>query len=156
MNRQIFTVLCLAAFSLIGCNTATPELNANQMNETAQIIAKLSDSIQSLTAEKEEALRFSLETNELSQQYFQDLKIENPSQIVMNALMELNVQQKNPYILSEGNGKFLINKIRILNEKWVICEFTDGELWGDLLLEYHIDGNLQPTFKRLDEIIHPK
>lgn len=156
MNRQIFTVLCLAAFSLIGCNTATTELNANQMNETAQIIAKLSDSIQSLTAEKEEALRFSLETNELSQQYFQDLKIENPSQIVMNALMELNVQQKNPYILSEGNGRFLINKIRILNEKWVICEFTDGELWGDLLLEYHIDGNLQPTFKRLDEIIHPK
>lgn len=156
MNRQIFTVLCLAAFSLISCNTATPELNANQMNETAQIIAKLSDSIQSLTAEKEEALRFSLETNELSQQYFQDLKIENPSQIVMNALMELNVQQKNPYILSEGNGRFLINKIRILNEKWVICEFTDGELWGDLLLEYHIDGNLQPTFKRLDEIIHPK
>ena len=126
------------------------------MNETAQIIAKLSDSIQSLTAEKEEALRFSLETNELSQQYFQDLKIENPSQIVMNALMELNVQQKNPYILSEGNGRFLINKIRILNEKWVICEFTDGELWGDLLLEYHIDGNLQPIFKRLDEIIHPK
>ena len=103
-----------------------------------------------------EALRFSLETNELSQQYFQDLKIENPSQIVINALMELNVQQKNPYILSEGNGRFLINKIRILNEKWVICEFTDGELWGDLLLEYHIDGNLQPTFKRLDEIIHPK
>ena len=156
MNRQIFTVLCLAVFSLIGCNTATHELNANQMNETAQIIAKLSDSIQSLTAEKEEALRFSLETNELSQQYFQDLKIENPSQIVINALMELNVQQKNPYILSEGNGRFLINKIRILNEKWVICEFTDGELWGDLLLEYHIDGNLQPTFKRLDEIIHPK
>ena len=50
MNRQIFTVLCLAVFSLIGCNTATPELNANQMNETAQIIAKLSDSIQRSSA----------------------------------------------------------------------------------------------------------
>ena len=70
--------------------------------------------------------------------------------------METNIKEKNPYIKSESNGRFLINKIRILNEKWVICEFSDGELWGDLLLEYHIDGNQKPIFKTLDEVIHPK
>ena len=155
MNKQFITLLGTMSF-LVGCNNSQPQMSATQLNETAQIISKLTDSIRKLTDERDEALNFSLETNELSQQYFEDLKILNPSQIVINALMETNIKEKNPYIKSESNGRFLINKIRILNEKWVICEFSDGELWGDLLLEYHIDSNQKPTFKALDEVIHPK
>ena len=157
MNKQFFITLLGTMSLLVGCNNnSQPQMSATQLNETAQIITKLTDSIRKLTDERDEALNFSLETNELSQQYFEDLKIVNPSQIVINALMETNIKEKNPYIKSESNGRFLINKIRILNEKWVICEFSDGELWGDLLLEYHIDGNQKPIFKALDEVIHPK
>lgn len=157
MNKQFFITLLGTMSFLVGCNNnSQPQMSATQLNETAQIISKLTDSIRKLTDERDEALNFSLETNELSQQYFEDLKIVNPSQIVINALMETNIKEINPYIKSESNGRFLINKIRILNEKWVICEFSDGELWGDLLLEYHIDGNQKPTFKTLDEVIHPK
>ena len=157
MNKQFFITLLGTMSFLVGCNNnSQPQMSATQLNETAQIISKLTDSIRKLTDERDEALNFSRETNELSQQYFEDLKIVNPSQIVINALMETNIKEKNPYIKSESNGRFLINKIRILNEKWVICEFSDGELWGDLLLEYHIDGNQKPTFKTLDEVIHPK
>jgi len=157
MNKQFFITLLGTMSFLVGCNNnSQPQMSATQLNETAQIISKLTDSIRKLTDERDEALNFSLETNELSQQYFEDLKIVNPSQIVINALMETNIKEKNPYIKSESNGRFLINKIRILNEKWVICEFSDGELWGDLLLEYHIDGNQKPTFKTLDEVIPPK
>ena len=157
MNKHFFITLLGTMSFLVGCNNnSQPKMSATQLNETAQIISKLTDSIRKLTDERDEALNFSLETNELSQQYFEDLKIVNPSQIVINALMETNIKEKNPYIKSESNGRFLINKIRILNEKWVICEFSDGELWGDLLLEYHIDGNQKPTFKTLDEVIHPK
>ena len=157
MNKQFFITLLGTMSFLVGCNNnSQPQMSATQLNETAQIISKLTDSIRKLIDERDEALNFSLETNELSQQYFEDLKIVNPSQIVINALMETNIKEKNPYIKSESNGRFLINKIRILNEKWVICEFSDGELWGDLLLEYHIDGNQKPIFKTLDEVIHPK
>nr|WP_314560982.1 hypothetical protein [uncultured Capnocytophaga sp.] len=156
MNKiTSFALLSIVTF-FTACQNTDSKLSHTEINETAQIIAKLTDSIESLTAQRDEALNFSLETNELSQQYFEDLKVNNPSQIVLNALMELNVKDKNPYITAETNGKFLINKIRILNERWVICEFTDSEIWGDLLLEYHIDGNLSPSFKVLDEIIHPK
>ena len=157
MNKHFFITLLGTMSFLVGCNNnSQPQMSATQLNETAQIISKLTDSIRKLTDERDEALNFSLETNELSQQYFEDLKIVNPSQIVINALMETNIKEKNPYIKSESNSRFLINKIRILNEKWVICEFSDGELWGDLLLEYHIDGNQKPIFKTLDEVIHPK
>ena len=157
MNKRIFITLLGAFAFLAGCNQTDSNANVTAMKESAEKISKLTDSIKKLDEQRVEALNFSLETNELAQQYFEDLKIDNPSQIVVNALMEMNVKDtKNPYIKSKSNGKFLFNKIRILNEKWVICEFTDGELWGDLLLEYHIDGNQNVTFKALDEVIHPK
>lgn len=154
MNKHFFITL-LGTAVLASCNSTNNE-SATALKESAEKISKLTDSIKKIDEQRLEALNFSLETNELAQQYFEDLKIDNPSQIVMNALMEINVKDYNPYIKSESNGKFLFNKIRILNEKWVICEFTDGELWGDLLLEYHIDGNQNVTFKALDEVIHPK
>ena len=157
MNKRIFITLLGAFAFLAGCNQTDSNANVTAMKESAEKISKLTDSIKKLDEQRVEALNFSLETNELAQQYFEDLKIDNPSQIVVNALMEMNVKDtKNPYIKSKSNGKFLFNKIRILNEKWVICEFTDGEVWGDLLLEYHSDGNLNPTFKPLGEVIHPK
>ena len=153
MNKYIFITLL--------CSTLTISCQQHQQsveiaNDTAKTIAKLTDSITSLTTQRDEALSFSLESNELSQLFFEELKINNPAQIVTNALMESNLQEKNPYIKAETNEKFLINKIRILNEKWVICEFTDGKIWGDLLLQYHIDGNQNPVFIPLDEVIHPK
>ena len=154
MNKHFFITL-LGTAVLASCNSTNNE-SATALKESAEKISKLTDSIKKIDEQRLEALNFSLETNELAQQYFEDLKIDNPSQIVINALMEMNVKDHNPYIKSECNGKFLFNKIRILNEKWVICEFTDGELWGDLLLEYHIDGNQNVTFKALDEVIHPK
>ena len=153
MNKYIFITLL--------CSTLTISCQQHQQsveiaNDTAKTIAKLTDSITSLTTQRDEALSFSLESNELSQLFFEELKINNPTQIVTNALMESNLQEKNPYIKAETNEKFLISKIRILNEKWVICEFTDGKVWGDLLLQYHIDGNQNPVFIPLDEVIHPK
>ena len=153
MNKYIFITLL--------CSTLTISCQQHQQsveiaNDTAKTIAKLTDSITSLTTQRDEALSFSLESNELSQLFLEELKINNPTQIVTNALMESNLQEKNPYIKAETNEKFLINKIRILNEKWVICEFTDGKVWGDLLLQYHIDGNQNPVFIPLDEVIHPK
>ena len=153
MNKYIFiTLLC----STLTISCQQHQQSVEMANDTAKTIAKLTDSITSLTTQRDEALSFSLESNELSQLFFEELKINNPTQIVTNALMESNLQEKNPYIKAETNEKFLINKIRILNEKWVICEFTDGKVWGDLLLQYHIDGNQNPVFIPLDEVIHPK
>jgi hypothetical protein len=160
MNKNLLTMNKYIFITLL-CSTLTISCQQHQQsveiaNDTAKTIAKLTDSITSLTTQRDEALSFSLESNELSQLFFEELKINNPTQIVTNALMESNLQEKNPYIKAETNEKFLINKIRILNEKWVICEFTDGKVWGDLLLQYHIDGNQNPVFIPLDEVIHPK
>ena len=99
MNKHFFITL-LGTAVLASCNSTNNE-SATALKESAEKISKLTDSIKKIDEQRLEALNFSLETNELAQQYFEDLKIDNPSQIVINALMEINVKDHNPYIKSE-------------------------------------------------------
>ena len=92
MNKRFFITLLGAFAFLAGCNQTDSNANVTAMKESAEKISKLTDSIKKLDEQRIEALNFSLETNELAQQYFEDLKIDNPSQIVVNALMEMNVK----------------------------------------------------------------
>ena len=36
--------------------------------------------------------------------------------------------------------KFLINKVKLLNHKWVIADFSDGTDWGEIWSLYSISG----------------
>ena len=36
-----------------------------------------------------------------------------------------------PYV-SMTDSKLLINKVRVLNHKWILANFTDGEFWGEI------------------------
>ncbi len=155
MIKRTFIIAAIAG-ALAACsgNNAS-KAEANGAETSTEIVMQLTDSIKKLNEQVDELGNFSFQTNELAQQYFDELGIDNPSQLIINALMELNLKDKNPYIKSETNDKYLINNIRILNQKWVICNFSDTRLWGELLLEYHIDGNKNVTFKVLDELLHP-
>ncbi len=42
-----------------------------------------------------------------------------------------------PYGSSEGR-KMMINNIKLLNHKWIIADFSDGEFWGEIFLTYEI------------------
>jgi len=56
----------------------------------------------------------------------------------------------NDLVPYEGmNGHFRINKIKLLNHKWILASFTDGKYWGDLFLIYEIgeDGKISVTTK---------
>ena len=33
----------------------------------------------------------------------------------------------------------MINKIRLLNHKWILTDFTDGKYWGELLISYTVN-----------------
>ena len=38
-----------------------------------------------------------------------------------------------------GSQKFIINKIKVLNHRWIIANYSDGTLWGEVLLKYFIN-----------------
>ena len=32
-----------------------------------------------------------------------------------------------------------INKVKFLNHRWIVADFTDGTYWGEMVLEYYIN-----------------
>ena len=53
-------------------------------------------------------------------------------------------------------GVFLINKVKVLNHKWIIANFSNGSLWGELLIEFNIDEDDNIIFKTIDKLLYPK
>jgi len=98
---------------------------------------------------------FVLEGNEEAISYFDKIAIQNISQKIQDALYETNIKE-NDLIPYEGmNGKFLINKVRILNHKWIIADFSDGKYWGELFIKYKIDSQKKITFKVVEYFLYP-
>lgn len=128
----------------------------NYLEEQLALAQKKTDS---LISEKNAADSFSLVTNEEALSYLENRGF-NPSEIMERVESELinrnRADADNDLVPFEGmDGYFRINKIKILNHKWLIASFTDGTYWGDLFLTYEIDdeGNLEITTEKA--ILYP-
>jgi len=126
---------------------------------------KLKDSLNSITNKLSDANYFSLEKNENAQNYFESAKsdkISNYSKLipyVTEKLLDFNTDPKgNPYTGQEqlGANKFIINKVKILNHRWIIADFSDGEYWGEVLLKYFINDDESVSFEVNQSFIYQK
>ncbi|EDP70700.1 hypothetical protein FBALC1_08073 [Flavobacteriales bacterium ALC-1] len=60
-----------------------------------------------------------------------------------------------PYVSMTGT-KLLINKIRVLNHRWIVANFTDGEFWGEIFVTYSIDEENNLKYKLVEYFMYPK
>ncbi|SKB33982.1 hypothetical protein SAMN05660776_0539 [Salegentibacter holothuriorum] len=108
----------------------------------------------SLAELNEDVGYFSLLDNEDAMSYFESMGVEavKVSEAIENELMSQNkVDADNSYVPFAGmEGDMRINKIKILNHKWVIADFTDGKYWGEVFFTYEIDekGKLDLTAEK--------
>ena len=58
-----------------------------------------------------------------------------------------------PYA-SMTDRPMMINKVRLLNHKWIIADFSDGEYWGEMLLTYEITENQELKFKIAESLLY--
>ncbi|WP_281226278.1 hypothetical protein [Flavobacterium aquiphilum] len=126
---------------------------------------KLKDSLQSVTNKMSDADYFSLEKNENAQNYFESAKsdkIRNYATLVPYVtaqLLDLNANPKgNPYTgqIQLGANKFSINKVKVLNHRWIIADYSDGEYWGEVLLKYFINDDESVSFEVIQSVIYQK
>jgi hypothetical protein len=126
---------------------------------------KLKDSLNSVTSKLSDANYFSLEKNENAQNYFQSAKSEKISNYeklipyVTEKLLDFNTNPTgNPYTDQEqlGANKFIINKVKVLNHRWIIADFSDGEYWGEVLLKYFINEDESVSFEVNQSFIYQK
>lgn len=102
---------------------------------------------------------FSLEMDDESINYFENYSIPELSEKIKNELLALNDSPKGnpliPYDPIDGN-KFIINKIKILNHRWIIADVYSGQIRGEILIKYFVNENKPTDFETIEAILHPK
>lgn len=118
----------------------------------------LQDSSQTLLLDKLDLQYFSLENNEEALSYLDDLSLENPSQYIADKLLETNeTEGDNPLVPYAGmDGSMKINKIKVLNHRWIIADFSDGKHWGELFIRYELKKDLGVDFTLVDHLLYAK
>jgi hypothetical protein len=131
--------------------------NLSKMEVRAEVYE---DSIITLKDENFELMRFSLEFNDDAMSYFEDqgYKISELIPFIKDELYKLNVYEGDdhplvPYASMTGN-KMMINSIRLLNNRWIIADFSDGKYWGEMIMTYEITDKQELKFKLLDYLLY--
>lgn len=126
---------------------------------------RLTDSLTTATEKLTDANYFSLENNENAQNYFENkatgkfIPQEKLIPRIKETLLDFNANPKgNPYIGQDqiGAQKFIINKIRVLNHRWIIADYSDGEYWGEVLIKYFVNEDETVSFETINSILYQK
>ena len=127
---------------------------------------KLRDSINLVQTELANANYFSLEHNENAQNYFDNsasggkvILYEKLIPIVTEKLLDLNANPNgNPYTGQDkiGPNKFIINKVKVLNHRWIIADYSNGEIWGEVLLKYFVNDDQSINFELNQTLLYQK
>ena len=76
--------------------------------------------------------------------------------VIKDALYEINISDKKKLIIpyEDLGGVFLMNQVKVLNHKWIIANFSNGRMWGELLIEYVMEEK-EINFKTIDYFLYP-
>jgi len=117
---------------------------------------ELRDSLRRAELRIQDLQYFSLENNDDALDYYQDIDLDDPSRYIADKLLETNERSgDNPLVPYQGmESDFKINKIKVINHKWILADFSDGRHWGDLLIKYELKSDLGVDFTLLDQLLY--
>lgn len=135
------------------------EKQRNTISNLKNELLTFKDSLEVLSNENLSCNYFTLQGNEnamscVEKLGFESLQIE--SQVSEYIYDQNLVKEKNYLIPYEGmNGKMKINKIKFLNHKWIIADFTDGRYWGEMILEYYVTKKNKIELNQISSLLYP-
>ena len=162
MRKPLF--LYLFVFSALVALYLAVSGSRNLQEKDAQIesletsLGALEDSLQQARIAVLDMKYFSLENNDDALAYYDHLNLEDPSRYIADKLLETNESPgNNPLVPYEGmEGVFKINKIKLLNHRWIVADFSDGKYWGELLLVYELKDDLSVDFTHLEHLLYAR
>ena len=72
---------------------------------------------------------------------------------VKEKLMDLNTNPKGNNLIPYDN--MVINKVRFLNHRWIIADFTGESGWGEIIIKYFIEKDDTVTFEAAETVLYP-
>ena len=159
MYLFIFTLL-LVLFQFINAKSIIEDYDKNLKRADAQV-EKYVDSLDKMENKMLDLSHFNLAHNEDGITYWEERGVDAIKLIpvIKNALYSMNTYkgEEHPLIPYVGNGgsRMVLNTVKLLNHKWIIADFSDGTLWGEILLSYDLDDNDDLKFKVVESFLYP-
>ncbi|MFI1771297.1 hydrolase [Thalassobellus citreus] len=154
----IFSIL-LVLFQYVKSKSLIEGID-NKLQAYKSLSEKYKDSVLVLQNNINNMSHFSLENNEDAISYFENdgYHVDDLIPVIKDALYELNTVKGEhplvPYASSDGR-KILINTVKLLNHKWIIADFSDGEFWGEVLLLYFVNEDQTVDFELSESFLYP-
>ncbi|WP_350286000.1 hydrolase [uncultured Croceitalea sp.] len=162
MKKNIFLYLfvfvsLILLYTLVNGNKIQ-ESNATDISKLQGEVESLKDSVKKAKINLLDMQYFSLENNDDALAYYDHLNMEAPTRYIEDKLLETNERKgDNPLIPYEGmESDFKINKIKVMNHKWIVADFSDGQYWGDLIIKYELKDDLSVDFTLLDHLLYTR
>ncbi|MEC5167114.1 hypothetical protein RCH18_002864 [Flavobacterium sp. PL11] len=166
MKKSFLLLLCVLAFlfTVFTYMFLSKQIKYEQ-DRYKKTTTKLRDSITLVKNKLTDADYFSLQNNENAQNYFdasnsaKTIKYEKLIPIVTEKLLDLNANPKgNPFTGQDqiAANKFIINKVKVLNHRWIIADFSDGEYWGEVLLKYFVNEDESISYEVMQSLLYQK
>lgn len=165
MKQKIFMYLFVFSILLILFQYVNSKRVFEDMDKTLGnyklLSEKYKDSVSVLQNEVIELSHFNFNRNEDAISYFEKegFKAEELELFVKDKLQELNFYKSEehpviPYASSKGK-KILTNTSKLLNHKWLVADFSDGEYWGEVFLRYFINEDKTVDFELVESFLYP-
>ena len=104
-----------------------------------------------------EANAFSLEQNSDAQEYFYPSDYAKVKAKVKEDIMELNSAKRGnklvPYEPINGTN-FIIDQVKFLNHRWIIANYSDGKVWGEILVKYFYNEDKPSEFETIETVMY--
>src|SRR5690606_18009821 len=149
MIMKHFLYIFLALSSLfISCNkhqTSMEELNQTTVKDSLELYKKLFA----------EAAYFSIDENENAQNEFSPNQVENVMAKVVQDFADLNQQEGGNPLLPQNLGSIAkVNRMSVINHKWLIIDFYNDSFAGEALIRYDFVPNETTEFTVIDTVIY--
>lgn len=164
MKQKIFMYLFVFSILLVLFQYVNSKRVFEGMNNKLEVFkaqsTKYKDSVVVLQDKILDLSHFNMERNEDAISYFENSGHDVSELIpyIKDKLYEKNeIKEEHPlvpYASSEGR-KMLLNTVKILNHKWIIADFSDGEFWGEVFLTYEIDDDKEVKFNLVESFLYP-
>nr|WP_298789461.1 hydrolase [uncultured Allomuricauda sp.] len=162
MKSKIFLYLFVFAALIVLYQFISAGNFQKSMNSTIQKleseVTELKDSLEQSQLKILDFQYFSLENNDDALAYYDHLNLKNPVRYIEDKLLETNEKKgNNPLVPYDGmESDFKINKIKVLNHKWILADFSDGKYWGDLVIKYELKDDLGVDFTLMDHLLYTR
>jgi hypothetical protein len=160
MYLFIFSVL-LIIFQYVNSKNIIDKYEKDISSYQEQL-AENAKTIEVLEEENFELNYFNIDRNQDAIDYFESQGYDTDELIpaIKEGLYDMNDYEGDehpivPFVSLTGN-KLIINKVRILNHKWIVANFTDGQYWGEIFLTYEVDDSGIARFDLSEYFMYPK